>query len=91
MTFNVKINPNPETKITAKMSTTPGFLQPSAPLTIKNQLREYQINSIQDLPDVDEVQVANGSTIVYNSATNKYEVKPLDTDYIDGPIDGGEF
>ena len=91
MTFNVKINPNPETKITAKMSTSPGFLQPSAPLTIKNQRREYQINSIQDLPDVDEVDVESGATIVYNADTNKYEVKPLDISDVTGIIDGGEF
>lgn len=91
MTFRVRMNPNPETKITAKVNTTTGLLQSYTPLTIKNQLREYQINSIQDLPDVDEVNVASGSTIVYNSITNKYEVKPLDASYILGRIDGGEF
>ena len=90
MTFNVKINPNPETKIVAKVSTNQGYLNPKA-LTIKNQLREYQINSIEDLPDVDEVNVASGSTLVYNSTTNKYEVKPLDASFILGRVDGGEF
>lgn len=90
MTFNVKINPNPETKIVAKVSTNQGYLNPKA-LTIKNQLREYQINSIEDLPDVDEVNVDSGSTIVYNANTNKYEVKPLNTTDLTGIIDGGEF
>ena len=91
MTFNVRLNPNPETKIVAKVNTNQGYLQPQSPLTIKNQLREYQINSIEDLPDVDEVSVASGSTIVYNATNNKYEVKPLDASYILGRIDGGEF
>ena len=92
MTFNVKINPNPETKIIAKVSTGGGVLQPTAsPVTIKNQFREYQINSIQDLPDVDEVSVQNGSTLVFNSSTNQYEVKPLDITNVIGVIDGGEF
>lgn len=92
MTFNVKINPNPETKIIAKVSTGGGVLQPTtSPVTIKNQFREYQINSIQDLPDVDEVSVQNGSTLVFNSSTNQYEVKPLDITNVIGVIDGGEF
>jgi hypothetical protein len=88
MTFNVRLNK--ETKITAKVSTNQGYLNPKA-LTIKNQLREYQINSLEDLPDVDEVNVATGSTVVYNSTTGKYEVKPLDANFILGRIDGGEF
>ena len=90
MTFNVKINPNPETRIVAKVATGEGFISPQQ-LTIKNQLREYQINSIQDLPDVDEITVESGSTIVYNATSGKYEVKPLDASFILGRIDGGEF
>lgn len=91
MTFNVKVNPNPETKIIAKVIKTAGIIQTSAPLTVKNQLREYQINSIQDLPDVAETDVSNGSTLVFNSTTNLYEVKPLNANNIVGIIDGGEF
>jgi hypothetical protein len=91
MTFNVRINPNPETKIVAKVTNNNGTLSTNTPVTIKNQLREYQINSIQDLPDVAETNVSNGSTLVFNSATNLYEVKPLDAVNIIGIIDGGEF
>lgn len=90
MTFNVKVNPNPETKIVAKVSTDQGYLSPKA-LTVKNQLREYQINSIEDLPNVDEIDVDSGSTLVFNANTNKYEVKPLDITNVVGIIDGGEF
>jgi hypothetical protein len=90
MTFNVKVNPNPETRIVAKVTTDQGFISPRV-LTIKNQLREYQINSIQDLPDLDEVSVVNGASVVYNSSTTKYEVKPLDAAFLTGRLDGGEF
>lgn len=90
MTFNVKVNPNPETKIVAKVSTNQGLLNPKA-LTIKNQLREYQINSIEDLPDVDEVNVTNGATLIYNQALDKYEIKEFTQEFIVGAIDGGEF
>lgn len=74
---------NRETKITVKVNNNNGILNPTA-LTVKNQFREYQLNSIQDLPDVDEIEVTNGATIVYNTATSKYEVKQID-------IDGGEY
>lgn len=84
MTFTVKVNPNPETKIVARVASVNGVLQSTAPITLRNQLREYQINSIQDLPDVAETNVANGATLVYNSNTSLYEVKQLD-------LDGGEF
>jgi hypothetical protein len=90
MTFNVKVNPNPETKIVAKVATGQGFISPQT-LTIKNQLREYQINSIEDLPDVDEVNVTDGAMLIYNQATDKYEVKELTQEFFVGSIDGGEF
>ena len=82
---------NPETKIVVKVNTTNGFLQPSSPITIKNQLREYQINSIQDLPDVAEEAVVDGATLVFNANSNLYEVKQLDVTDLSGVIDGGEF
>jgi hypothetical protein len=81
---------NPETKITVKVSRADGGFTPKS-ITVKNQLREYQINSIQDLPDVDETSVDSGSTLVYNANTSKYEVKPLDISNVTGIIDGGEF
>ncbi len=82
---------NPETRIVVRVNTVGGILQPTTPLTIRNQLREYQINSIQDLPDVAETNIVNGATLVFNSSTNNYEIKPLQTNFIDGDIDGGEF
>lgn len=83
MTFNATFQNN-ETRIQVKVSNNAGILTPAAPLTIKNQIREYQINSIEDLPDVSEISVTDGATLVYNANNDLYEVKQLN-------IDGGEF
>ena len=88
MTLNAKINR--ETKVTVKVDNNSPILNP-ATLTVKNQFREYQINSIEDLPDVDEVNVTEGSTIIYNQVTDKYEVKEFTQEFFVGAIDGGEF
>lgn len=85
----VKINK--ETQFNVSVSTSGGQIQSSNPITVKNQFREYQINSIQDLPDITETEVVNGATLVYNSSLNQYEVKPITTDFITGAIDAGEF
>lgn len=62
--------------------------QSSAGVTLKNQVNE--IRSIEDLGDVVETNVANGATLVYNSATDKYEIKPLTLADL-GTLDGGLF
>ena len=80
MALNAKI-----TKIAgvqAKVTNNAGVLSTVAPLTLKNQIQE--IRSIEDIGDVDEINVATGSTLVYNSTTDKYEIKMLD-------LDGGTF
>ena len=80
MALNAKI-----TKITgvqAKVTNNASVLSTVAPLTLKNQIQE--IRSIEDIGDVDEINVATGSTLVYNSTTDKYEIKLLD-------LDGGTF
>lgn len=80
MALNAKI-----TKITgvqAKVTNNAGVLSTVAPLTLKNQIQE--IRSIEDIGDVDEIDVTTGSTLVYNSTTDKYEIKMLD-------LDGGTF
>lgn len=88
MTLNAKINR--ESKFTVKIDNNVPVLNPTT-LTVKNQFREYQINSIEDLPDVDEVNVTQGSTLIYNQATDKYEVKEFTQEFFVGSIDGGEF
>ena len=88
MTLNAKINR--ESKFTVKIDNKSPVLNPTT-LTVKNQFREYQINSIEDLPDVDEVNVTEGSVLIYNQATDKYEIKQFTQQFFAGSIDGGEF
>lgn len=79
------------TQQNVKVNNTGGVLQSQTPITLKNQVKE--ITSIEDIGDVAEVDVTAGSTLVYNPANDKYEVKKLDIGEISGTInlDGGEF
>ena len=70
--------------ITARVNTTNGIITPVPPIVIRNQIQEQIFNSIQDLPDVAEISVTDGATLVYNANNDLYEVKQL-------VIDGGEF
>lgn len=74
-----------------KLNNVGGSLTPISPITLKNQIAE--INSIEHIGDVDEVNVTTGATIIYNSATDKYEIKPLQFSDISGAVnlDGGTF
>jgi hypothetical protein len=81
---------NTETRFTVKVNTSTPVLNPTT-LTVKNQFREYQINSIEDLPDVDKVNVTDGAVIIYNQTADKYEIKQFTQQFIVGAIDGGEF
>lgn len=91
MTYKVKLNPNGGSRFNVKVNTTGGILKTYTPLTVKNQVSEYQINSIEDIPDVAVANAVNGATLVYNSSTDIYEIDVLNASYLTGVIDGGEF
>ena len=76
------------TRMVAKINNNSGRLTAAAPITLRNQVQE--IRSIEDIADVAEVDVSNGATLVYNSQTDKYEVKQLQIGDL-GAIDGGSF
>lgn len=69
--------------MTARINTS-GTITPTLPIVIKNQIQEQIFNSIEDLPDVTEVSVTDGATLVYNANNDLYEVKQIS-------LDGGEF
>lgn len=73
------------------VTNTGGTIQSSTPVTLKNQINE--IHSIQDIQDVSSLDVATGSTLVYNSQTDKYEIRKLQlADFGDSiNLDGGSF
>lgn len=77
------------TRQKVKVTNSGGTLVTSAPITLKNQ--SVDIRSIEDIRDVDEINVTSGATLIYNSSTDKYEIKPLTFDDVDGAIDGGLF
>lgn len=79
------------TRQVVKVNNIGGTLTPSAPITLKNQVTE--LTSIENIADVDEIDVTNGATIIYNSSRNLYEIKPLNFNDLDGEvdIDGGTF
>ena len=70
-----------------------GTIQSTTPITLKNLINE--IHSIEDIQDVDTVDVESGATLVYNSVTDKYEIRKLQE--ADLPsigslnLDGGSF
>ena len=75
-------------RLVAKITNNSGRLSSAAPITLKNQIQE--IRSIEDIADVSEVSVTDGATLVYNSETDKYEVRQLQIEDL-GAIDGGSF
>jgi len=75
-------------RLVAKITNNNGRLSSAAPITLKNQIQE--IRSIEDIADVSEVSVTDGATLVYNSETDKYEVRQLQIEDL-GAIDGGSF
>jgi hypothetical protein len=68
-----------------------GTIQSSTPVTLKNQINE--IHSIQDIQDVSSIDVEQGATLVYNSQTDKYEIRKLQSADFGGTLnlDGGSF
>jgi hypothetical protein len=75
-------------RLVAKITNNSGRLSSAAPITLKNQVQE--IRSIEDISDVAEVDVTDGATLIYNSETDKYEVRQLQIEDL-GAIDGGSF
>lgn len=75
-------------RLVAKITNNSGRLSSAAPITLKNQIQE--IRSIEDIADVSEIDVTDGATLVYNSETDKYEVRQLQIEDL-GAIDGGSF
>ena len=52
-----------------------GVISTSSPISLRNAAADY--NAVDKLSDVDVSARQNGSTLVYNATTDKYEVKPL--------------
>jgi hypothetical protein len=55
-----------------------GRITSTAPMTVKNQIRE--IRGIDSFDNVDTTQKQDGATFIYNATTGKYEVKLYNDD-----------
>lgn len=86
MALKARITQN--TQMVARVTTTGDKLSTSTPVTLKNQIQE--IRSIEDFGDVEEINVVDGATLIYNAETDKYEVRPIQIEDLGG-IDGGTF
>ena len=90
MTLKIKLNAN-----SSGIVVRPSFAVPSNPpqsVVIKNQATTISTGRLDTLQDVVEEGIpAEGSTLVYNPATDKYEVQKLNFTDVDGPLDGGSF
>jgi hypothetical protein len=60
-----------------------------APVQLKNNVSAVNQNYIHNLLDVVESNPTDGSTLVYNATTHKYEVKPITVSV--AALDGGSF
>ena len=86
MALKARITQN--SNMVARVTTSGDSLAASKPVTLKNQINE--IRSIEDFGDVEEVNVVDGATLIYNATNDKYEVRPLEIEDL-GAIDGGSF
>ena len=86
MALKARITQN--SNMVARVTTSGDSLAASKPVTLKNQINE--IRSIEDFGDVEEVNVVNCATLIYNATNDKYEVRPLEIEDL-GNIDGGSF
>lgn len=85
--INVTLRPSDTTLNVVQPRVSTGKNQP---VTLKSTTRT--INELKELADVVEASPQDGNTLVYNAATDKYEVKQLTISNINvDEIDGGTF
>lgn len=82
-------------KRTVQVSTnaTSGIIDTTTPVTLKNVPIGTGVTRLDRLTDVDASSETDKATLVYNSVLDKYIVKKLEFDDLDGVIDvdGGIF
>jgi hypothetical protein len=67
-----------------------GRLVGVAPITLKNQFGAVGASNVAELKDVNVVELVNGSTLMYNATTQKYDIRTIDQNDL-GDIDFGTF
>lgn len=71
--------------VKVKVNQTNGHLQTSAPLSLRNAIRDNAfLQNIEDIENVTIINRVDGSGLQYNSETQNYEIKLMS-------LDGGQF
>jgi hypothetical protein len=72
---------------TIKVNLQQQVITATAPVSLRSSAADY--NAVDRLTDVDLTNRTDGSTLVYNASTDRYEVKPI-TQALPS-LDGGTF
>lgn len=85
MTVKIKLK-----KIPSPISVKATFTSTDAVATLKKEIGGY--DRLDKMKDVEEgLAPQDGSTLVYDQETDKYEVKKIQFEDIDDNLDGGNF
>lgn len=85
MTIKVRVNTTQRIRVK-------GVYAPNDTVATVNQSTGDAVNRLDQLNDVEEgLTPSDGSTLVYNSVNDKYEVQKLNLSDIEGDLDGGSF
>jgi hypothetical protein len=55
----------------------------SSAVSVKSSVTQQTTTTLNQLEDIDVTGASNNSVLVYNTSTNKYEVKPLPAGAVD--------
>jgi len=87
---NVVVSSKKSIRITA--NTTGEVIQTSTPVTLKNTTSLSNASRLDQLADVLEpASPEDGSTLIYNASTDRYEVKKINLGEVEGNLNGGTF
>ena len=85
---NVVVSSKKSIRVTA--NTTGEVIQTSTPVTLKNTISLSNASRLDQLADVLEpASPEDGSTLIYNASTDRYEVKRITE--VQGNLNGGTF
>jgi hypothetical protein len=77
-------------KITAKVKSETGQIQPTSNVTLKTTAISA-LERLDQLSDVVETEPQDGYSLVYRSSDDKYVVAPITLENVSGSLDGGTF
>lgn len=83
----IKVKISPQSSYRVSVNNIDGTLSATAPISLRNVVKESSLAAVENLEDIGNVSVVNktdGSTLQYNSVNSKYEIRLAD-------LDGGTF